>query len=201
MPTFITNFFLGFFLAAEFGQVSMEIFRRGLSGGFKESFKTTLGGVLADFIYLNLAITGIIAFLNKQEILKALWLIGGFVVFYIATKGMLTFKEIHNGEPKKTSAFLSGFLLNFIHPLNLVWWITILGSIIIADINKYSTLVAYLNGSGIIFGVFAWWLLLSVLTSYAKNWFTVKALQKTSLVASCILLGISFWFFYNALTL
>lgn len=198
MPTFLTNFALGFLLAAEFGQVSMEIFRRGLSGGFKESFKTTLGGVLADFIYLNLAITGIIAFLNKQEILKILWLVGGFVVFYIATKGIFTFKEIHNGEPKRTNAFLSGFLLNFIHPLNLVWWITILGSIIITDINKYSTFVTYLNGSGIILGVFTWWLLLSLLTGYAKNWFGVKTLQNISLAASVILLGISFWFFYNA---
>lgn len=73
--TFLTNFALGFILAAEFGQVSIEIFRRGLRGGFRQAILVSFGGTFADFIYLNIAIAGILLFLNRPEILKFLWLI------------------------------------------------------------------------------------------------------------------------------
>jgi len=201
--TFLTNFALGFILAAEFGQVSVEVFRRGLKYGFRQAVLTSLGGTFADFIYLNIAITGIILVLNQPVILRFLWIIGGLVILYIAVKGIRNYfeKTDINLQPQDTNPFITGFLLNFIHPLNLIWWVTILSSIIIRDIQQTSVLTAYLNGSGILFGVFGWWLILSTIITTTKQWFTLKVLRSISVSSSVVLLGFSFWFFYHAFIL
>lgn len=199
--TFLTNFALGFVLAAEFGQVSIEIFRRGLRYGFRQALLVSLGGTFADFIYLNIAIAGILLFLNRPEILKFLWLAGGLAVSYIAINGIKSARKEKsiNIEASGTHSFGTGFLLNFVHPINLIYWTTILGSILVKDINDTSLPTAYINGLGIPLGVLGWWLILSTLTSVARKWITPKVMQRVSMGSSILLLGFAVWFFYNAI--
>lgn len=199
--TFLTNFALGFILAAEFGQVSIEIFRRGIRYGFWSAVLVSFGGSFADFIYLNIAITGVILILNDPNILKSLWVIGGCTVFYISINGIhdsFDKKDMPVSQTKETNPFMAGFLLNFIHPINLIWWVTILSSIIVKDTQEMSVLTAYLNGTGIFIGVFVWWFILSLLTSIARQRITMHGMQYISMCSSLLLLGFSFWFFYNA---
>lgn len=201
--TFITNFALGFILAAEFGQTSIEIFRRGLRYGFRQAILVSAGGAFADFIYLNIAIGGILLFLNRPDILKALWLIGGLTVAYIAMEGIKSARneKVVSEKQNDTHPFIAGFLLNFVHPVNLIYWTTILGSILVKDIQATSVLTAYLDGLGIPLGVLGWWLILSSLTSFARQWITPKVLQYVSMTSSLLLLGFAFWFFFNAFSL
>lgn len=201
--TFLTNFALGFVLAAEFGQTSIEIFRRGLRYGFKQAMLVSAGGAFADFIYLNIAIGGILLFLNRPDILKALWLIGGLTMSYIAINGIKSARKekIIAEKQNDTSPFAAGFLLNFVHPVNLIYWVTILSSILVKDISENSFFTAYLDGMGIPLGVFAWWVMLSILTSVARKWITPKVMQYISMGSSIILLGFAFWFFFNAFAL
>ncbi len=201
--TFLTNFALGFILAMEVGQVSIEVFRRGTKYGFRHGILTALGGTFADLVYLNIAVTGIILVLNRPEILQLLWVIGGGVVLYLGINGIYNspHEERLDAKTKSTNSFIVGFLLNFIHPLNLIWWVTILSSIIIQDIQHTSKLTAYLNGSGILFGVFAWWLILCILLALARQWFTFRTMRIVSISSSYLLIGFSVWFFYNAFTL
>lgn len=198
--TFVTNFALGFVLAAEFGQTSIEIFRRGLRYGLKQAILVSAGGSFADFVYLNIAIAGILLFLNRPEILKFLWVIGGITVLYIAINGIRsarTEKDVAK-QSNDTNPFIAGFLLNFVHPVNLIYWVTILSSILVKDIQETSFTTAYLDGMGIPLGVFGWWLILSLLTSFARQWITPKVMQRVSMGSSLLLLGFATWFFYNA---
>lgn len=198
--TFLANFALGFVLAVEFGQVSVEIFRRGVSYGFRQAALVSAGATFADFIYLNITITGIILVLNRPGILRFLWIIGGLVLVYIAARGLTnrsSSKMVEGGH--EINSFFSGFLLNFIHPLNLIYWITILNSIVVNDLRNHSTLTTYLNGTGIFWGVLAWDLILSALAATAKRWLNLRTLQIFSKVSSLFLLGFAGWFFYNAL--
>lgn len=119
---------------------------------------------------------------------------------YIAVNGIksaLKEKSI-DGPESGLHPFVAGFLLNFVHPINLIYWTTILGSILVNDIRETSVVTAYLNGTGIVFGVFAWWLILSLLTAFARGWITSKVLQYVSMGSSILLLGFAFWFFFNA---
>lgn len=198
---FFTNFLLGFVLAAEFGQVGVEVFRRGIRFGFREAFRVSLGATFADFVYLNIAITGIIIFLNRPDILRVLWIIGGVSVLYLGVRGMidgLKKDEKEEREVLQSNSFIAGFLLNFVHPVNLLWWVTLLGSILVADMKENSFLVGYLDGMGICFGVFLWWIILSALATFAKRWVTVRSLRYISVASSCVLIGFSFWFFSQA---
>lgn len=201
--TFLTNFALGFILAAEFGQTSIEIFRRGLRYGFKQALLVSAGGSFADFIYLNIAIGGILIFLNRPDILKILWVIGGITVTYIAIEGIRSARteKVVTEKRVDTHPFIAGFLLNFVHPVNLIYWITILGSILVKDVQETSFVTAYIDGMGIPLGVFGWWLVLSILTSVARKWITPKVMQHVSMGSSLLLLGFACWFFYNALNM
>ncbi len=201
MYVFITNFILGFILAAEFGQVSVEIFRRGINFGFKNAFLASLGGAFADFIYLTLSVFGIILFLNKPDFLKVLWVVGGIILFYIGInnlkKALKTEIIKETAEAKSGNAFAAGFLLNFLHPLNLVWWITILSPIIVKESMAHSRLSAYLSGTGIVFGVLGWWIILSIVASFWSKLLSQKHLKLISVISSILLMGFSVWFFYN----
>lgn len=201
MYVFITNFILGFILAAEFGQVSVEIFRRGINFGFKNAFLTSLGGAFADFMYLTLSVFGIILFLNKPDFLKTLWIAGGIILFYIGLNNLkkaLKTKMIKETiKTKSDGAFVTGFLLNFVHPLNLIWWITILSPVIIKESMARSQLSAYLSGTGIVFGVLGWWIILSVAASFWSKLLSQKHLKLISVTSSILLMGFSVWFFYN----
>lgn len=203
MDIFITNFILGFILAAEFGQVSVEIFRQGINFGFKNAFLTSLGAVFAESIYLTLSVIGIILFLNEPSFLKIIWIIGGIVLFYIGISGLRktlkaeTIKETQ--KPKNKNSFATGFLLTFVHPLNLIWWIMILSPIIARESIMHSRLIAYLGGTGIIFGELAWWIILSIIASFWSKHISQKHLKLVSIISSILLIGFSIWFFYNGI--
>ncbi|MBI5798424.1 MAG: LysE family transporter [Candidatus Yonathbacteria bacterium] len=115
-------------------------------------------------------------------------------------KSALEEKSIGTQE-NDTNPFVAGFLLNFVHPVNLIYWVTILGSILVKDIQETSFLTAYLDGMGIPLGVFGWWLALSSLTSFARQWITPRIMQHVSMGSSLLLLGFAFWFFFNAFSL
>ncbi len=203
MDVFITNLILGFILAAEFGQVSVEIFRRGINFGFKNAILTSLGGAFADFIYLTLSVIGIILFLNEPNFLKILWIIGGIALFYIGISGLrkaLKAETIERAQKiKGKNSFITGFLLNFIHPLNLIWWITILSPIIAREAIIHSRITAYLSGTGIVFGVLAWWIMLSIVASFWSKRISQKHLKLVSIISSILLIAFSLWFFYNGI--
>ena len=206
MHNFITNFILGFILAAGFGQVSLEIFRRGISIGFKSAILTSLGATFADLIYLILSIFGMIFLLNEFNLLKILWFIGGIILFYLGIvffKTALKRKDVRITQETKShsNSFIVGFLLNFIHPFNLVCWITILTPIIIKQITLDSRLSAFLNGTGIVFGVLAWWIILSFISSFCSKHLSLKRQKFISIICSITLIGFSVWFFYNGIKL
>lgn len=205
MDIFITNFILGFILAAEFGQVSVEIFRQGIHFGFKNAILTSLGGAFADFLYLSLSVIGIIVFLDNPDFLKILWIIGGIVLFYIGISGLRKTlkaraeKQKLEQKAKNSNSFTIGFLLNFIHPLNLIWWITILSPIIAREAMIHSRITAYFSGTGIVFGVFAWWIILSIVASFWSKRISQKYLKIVSIISSILLIGFAIWFFYNGI--
>lgn len=200
IPSFFTYFVLGFLLAAVFGQVSVEIFRRSIKSGFWIAAIASAGSVLADFIYFNLVFSGLIFILNKEGILQVLWIIGGFVVSYLAIRNLTrrTFYENVNESTNDTNPFFTGFLITILNPLGILWWSTIAGPMIVMSMRDYSTIHTYFNSLGIVFGLFAWWLLFSFVVSRTRSRLNARTLNIITKTSSFVLFGFALWFFYNA---
>ncbi len=202
MGIFIFNIALGFLLAAEFGQVSVEVFRRALSNGFKEGFLTVLGAVTGDLLYLILTMLGVIIIFNDPSFLRILWILGAMALFYIGTSGVQDYiekAEIRSDtERRKMHPYLIGFILAFVHPLNLIWWATILSPIILKNMLETSWQIAFLNALGIHVGVLLWLVPFSFVVSISRTRLRKHHLRSVSLASSIMLMVFALWFGWHA---
>lgn len=200
---FFTFFALGFLLAAVFGQVSVEIFRRSINYGFWKAAFASVGSVLADFIYFNLVFSGLIFVLSEDWVLQILWIAGGIAVSYLAFRNLTrhTFRENNNERDDDTNPFFAGFLITILNPLGIIWWATIAGPMIATSMQSYSVTHVYFNSLGIVFGLFIWWLLFSFVVSKTKSRFNTRTLNIITKISSFVLFGFALWFFYNAYVL
>jgi len=203
---FFTNALLGLALVGEIGQVNLEILRRGIRYGFINAFLVVLGVVSADLVYLTLSLLGIITILNQPSILRALWIIGGLSIGIIAIQGFKSAMIPRDQDSAcdkydDSNPFVTGFSLNFLHPTNLIWWVTILGPIIISDLAAHAWPIVYLNGLGILAGGLIGCTLLASGAGMLRTRFPVWILRHVAIGSSCIMLMFALKFFYTALVM
>jgi threonine/homoserine/homoserine lactone efflux protein len=200
MEMFLANILLGIALGAAFGRVSVEIFRRSLSGGFLSGFYAGSGSALGDLTYLNLAAVGLLLLFNKPEIIFWLWIFGGLATSYLGVSGF--FAPIDLGVKKvaaeEYNAFFAGLFVTITNPVSFFWWASIVGPQMVSTSQTIGSGLAYLYTLGMIVGLFIWWTVFSALTAHFRNKLTPFAIRIFSRGSSGILLGFSAWFFYNA---
>ncbi len=186
-----------------FGQTSAEIMRQGTNHGFSKAMLVSLGAFLAEFILLGLAITGFIFFFKDPQLLKFVWIIGGFVVLYLGIKGIVDYKN--SGKPTHKIAksntnrpFINGLTINFINPLNVVFWSVTLGPIVLESVQKNGFFIATIDGIAVPLGGMVWWIILSSLSAFAGKSLHKRFIEKINLISlfGFILLGI--YFLYRA---
>lgn len=203
--SFWVLFALAFVMSMEFGQTAVEIVRQGTRQGFRNAFLVSLGAVFAEFLFLALTLTGLIFFFNNAEALKFVWLGGGMIVIFLGVQGLQNYRYVDSISTTEgrdnfsgIKPFAAGVGINFLHPLNLVWWAGTLGPVILESIHQHGYTTAVVNGLGVPLGGFAWWILLSCAVSYAKESFSESVVSKINLVSSIGLLLFGLYFLYRA---
>jgi len=124
-------------------------------------------------------------------------------VSYLATRNLtrLSFYEDVSRRTDDTNPFFTGFLITILNPLGIVWWATIAGPIIVANMQNYSVSHTYFNSLGIVFGLLTWWLLFSLAVSKTRSRLNSKILNVITKTSSFVLFAFALWFFYNAYAL
>lgn len=196
-------FLLAFIMSVEFGQTAAEIIRQGTRHGFKNAFLVSLGAFVAEIIFLVLTLTGLIFFFADPELLRFVWAFGGIILFYLGIQGFINHKKVINighlaevGKPKWP--FITGFSINFIHPLNIVWWSGTLGPIVLESVHNYGISTAALNGLGVPIGGLTWWTLLSLISSFSKKSFPESFIKRINLFSSFAILLFGVYFLSKA---
>lgn len=192
-------FLLAFVMSVEFGQTAAEIIRQGTRHGFKNAFLVSCGAFTAEIIFLLLTLTGLIVFFSDPQLLRFVWAFGSIMLFYLGLHGIINYligrsvgNQVDVSSPKWP--FVTGFSINFLHPLNIVWWSGTLGPIVLESVHNYGIPTAALNGLGVPFGCLTWWMILSLFSSLSKKSFPVLLIKRINLFSSFALLLFGVYF-------
>lgn len=171
----------GLILAFSFGPVFFTLIETSITKGFKAGLFFDLGALLADIIFIIIAIFSTSQILEKLKDDPALFIFGGVlmlaygIITYVQTNRSI-FKIVREHyalvvKRNLGSLFLKGFLLNFVNFSVLAGWI---GILIIATTATSSTQEMYVFLSVVLITFFSIDLIKIMLAKKLKNKMTPR---------------------------
>jgi threonine/homoserine/homoserine lactone efflux protein len=200
---------LGISLAAPVGPINIEMIKRGISGGFWQSWLVGLGGVSADLVYLIVIFFGVGQMMKHPIVVICMYAVGACMLVMIGINSMKASVQkqvISEGEHRPDlgkNSFLTGFLIAIINPINLVFWFGVYGSTLTDLTSKLSLHWALFYSATIFVGIILWNLNIAFTVHFARELVSERVLKAVTFVAGIILIwfGISFAIeFVKALT-
>ena len=183
---------IGFAIAAPVGPIGVLCIQRSLNRGLLYGFVSGLGAASADTVYGLIAAFGLTLisdfFVAQQTGLR---LIGGLFLLYLGAQ--LFFKTQDDATVSSTSeslpgAYLSTFFLTLTNPMTILSFTLIFAGVGIADTGgDYRS--AGLLVLGVFLGSAAWWLLLSVGSSYFRDRLDARKLRWVNRIAGLVIAG------------
>jgi putative LysE/RhtB family amino acid efflux pump len=160
---FLKAVLAGFTIAAPIGSLGIICIRRTLAAGFLAGLISGFGVAVADGIYAAITALGLGAAAEYMgEIKRPLLLFSGLFVICL---GWMAFKGKNQLEQKQKLNALSGirsfsltFFLTLSHPINIVAYTAVFGSLNLAADND-GVLAATII-CGVFSGSFFWWIIL-----------------------------------------
>lgn len=195
--TFLTNFLLGFAVAAVIGPVNLTTMRYGLDG-FWRGFLCMIGSVTAEVVFFSLTASGIIFIFNDPATMRLLWFFGGLALFYLAVTAWKN-NSVNNwsGGRGVANPFVVGFLVDLLNPFGMVFWATVIGSLMLSDLKNHSAATVYMDGFGVVLGIATCLFVLLCAVVVAKKHITQKIINAALKLSPVALMGFSLWFFYH----
>ncbi|WP_235207667.1 LysE family translocator [Geobacillus icigianus] len=112
------------------------------------------------------------------------------------------FKKIEiSGEVNKEGLFksyLSGFSIAISNPLNIVFWVSIYGSVLAMELNSVEKYRALAKSSAIFLGIALWDLTVALSVHFGRKMISEKWLKWLSVAAGITLIGFGISFAYKA---
>jgi threonine/homoserine/homoserine lactone efflux protein len=184
--TFISNFLLGVALTLPLGPVNLEVIRRGLRQGLWKALESATGALTAELIYFSLVYFGLARFATHPTISIGLGVMGVFLLLYF---GYLNYKDyvysaLVGKEQEESgiyrSAYVSGFLITFVNPLNVFLWIGIIGGFFAQNASLFIS-------SGVLVGIILSLYSIAIMSKIASKLLKGGLLKYISLLAGYFL--------------
>ena len=180
---------IGFCTAALIGPVNFLAIRKGILGGFQQTFLVGAGAALVDACFAILVFAG----LSKNGIVGAgkvvVWGLCAIVLLYLA---YATLDDVRD-NPESTSAvrkqvqfidhsFVMGILLAATNPFTLIYWVGMVGTLKLYE-YQMSGSIDLMGGaatsffSAVLVSELVWFSCLGMGVHYSRNLFNRKALK------------------------
>ncbi|WP_033543182.1 LysE family translocator [Planococcus sp. CAU13] len=197
---------LGFSLSIPIGAITIEMLKRGLVGGFWHAWFVGVGGMSADVVLMLLIYFGIAGLLTGPAAQIAIWLCGFLVLVYLGVESIQgAFRRIdigsgENRQPKSlVNAFFTGFAIAISNPLNIIFWISIYGSVLATSLQVMSGGKVLLYSSAIFIGIAIWDLVIAGSAHAGKGYTGERFMKWFSIIAGAALIGFGLSFGWQAL--
>ncbi|MEG0562288.1 MAG: LysE family transporter [Cetobacterium sp.] len=125
----LEGFKFGMLLQIAIGPVCMYIFSLGVNEKFFMAFFGVLGVVLADGIYILLAILGISSFLKNEKIQKKFNILGSIIIIifgmelFLGYFGISILPKLNIFQNSNSNLpFIKAFLLTGANPMTILFW-------------------------------------------------------------------------------
>jgi len=185
---FLKGLIIGFSIAAPVGPIGLLVIRRTLAEGRVVGLLSGLGAASADAVYgliAGLGLSVIIHFLLGQQVW--LQLLGGLFLCYLGAK--TAFSTASENPAKVQSkhffgAYLSVFFLTLTNPVTILSFIAIFAGLGLTQSQATSTFTLVL---GVFLGSGLWWLILSFLVGFFKEFLKTQALSWINRISGIII--------------
>lgn len=156
----IRGLLLGVAAGIPVGPVNAAVVDTAMRKCLRRAIAVGMGGALVDFLYSQLAVTGLLHLFERVPELSTLLIgAGGIVLVLFGIKTMAApppdASDVHTDKPVARAllaAFGSGVLITLMNPAALISWLLLAGTVL-ADLSRWEALIA---GLGIFAGCSAW---------------------------------------------
>ncbi|WP_082232160.1 LysE family translocator [Halobacillus massiliensis] len=201
----IRQIVLGLSIAAPIGPINIEIIRRGIHQGFWPSLLVGAGGMTADLTIMYLMYQGLSEYLALNWVQIILLIFGAFVLTYTGIQSFLNrldteveSLEQRGGTSGLIRPYLTGISLAAFNPLNLLFWLSIYGSVLSDSLKDDNILRAFYISSAIFIGIGLWNLNLALTVHFSKSMLKPGVLKLVTYAASLVLISLGLYFGYKA---
>ncbi|MED0662174.1 LysE family translocator [Geobacillus thermodenitrificans] len=203
LNSFFASVLLGLSLSIPIGPINIEMVKRGIKYGFFHSWVVGLGGMSADIVLMFAIFFGLSVFLTKSVVQLIMWFSGFLILCYLGYDSIKeAFKKVEiSGEVNKEGLFksyLSGFFIAISNPLNIVFWVSIYGSVLAMELNSIERYHALAKSSAIFLGIALWDFTVALSVHFGRKMISQKWLKWLSVAAGISLIGFGISFGYRA---
>jgi threonine/homoserine/homoserine lactone efflux protein len=140
----------GMVLQLSVGPVCVSVLQTGIAHSFRPAFIMTVGVVLADSVYVGLALLGISELMQVPAGRVGIGLAGAALLLYFGGKNLLATEAQPTATARARGGWSNlryGFLLTLCNPLTILFWAGVFGGMI-ASASFASPLAIYVFGGG-----------------------------------------------------
>lgn len=203
MTLYLTYVMMGISIAMPIGAISVEMIKQGLKNGFLHGWAVGLGGMTIDIILIVAFYFGLSSILNQPFIQIIMWIIGAvflLLIGYDSIKNADHDIALSDEKPKKSwfSSYRNGFLVA-ISPGNIVFWLSVFGSILTSSYDMENPIKFIKIGAGVLTGILLHDIGLLTIVSTTRKIMNRSMIKISSIVAGILLIGFSGYFIYEAI--
>ena len=203
MDSIFTYIFLGISMAATIGPVKAILINTGFKNGFFHAWFFSLGGLATDIMYMFIVYFGVGQFIESVVLRVILWSFGCFVLLYTGIENLLTLNkiemELKSGKRNRLrTSMLSGFLMSWLNPLTILFWLGIYGSILAKTLRTSSEYQIFINSIAILLGITLVDFLYAFFSSAARKLLSTKVLITITVISSLVMIGFGIYFGMHA---
>ena len=203
MDSIFTYMFFGISMAASIGPVKTVLINTGLKNGFFHAWFFSLGALATDIVYIFIVYFGVGQFINSVLLKVILWSFGCFVLLYTGIETLLTLHKIEmNLKSRKRNRYrhsiLSGFLMSWLNPLTILFWLGIYGSILAKTAGVSTGYEIIINSIAILLGIALVDFIYALFSSVAREKFSNRHLKIVSFISALIMIGFGIYFGMHA---
>lgn len=194
--SWVEGFALGLGAAVPLGPINILIMNESIKE-YKNGVLIGLGAMSADLTYLFLILFGVITYFNQPEILSALSLFGGAFLLYLSySLFTLRHKQVKADtvQMKNSSIklYLKGFMLTFVNPYTVGFWLSVSGYIATKELYPFVTLFGTLSA------ILLWVTFMPYFVHKSRHRISQKVSYWISLLSSIILFSFAILMFINS---
>ncbi len=194
--SWVEGFILGLGAAVPLGPINILMMNESIKE-YRNGVLIGLGAMSADLTYLFLILFGVITYFNQPEILSALSLFGGIFLLYLSySLFTLRNKQVKTDavQMKHSSIklYLKGFMLTFVNPYTVGFWLSVSGYIATKELYPFVTLFGTLSA------ILLWVTLMPYFVHKSRHRISQKVSYWMSLFSSIILFSFAIMMFINS---
>jgi len=192
---------VGLAIAMPVGAITIEMTKQGLKNGFMHGWAVGIGGLTIDVLLILALYFGLAKYLALPYIQMPLWIIGAVFLFILAYDSIKNAdKDITLAGEKINKSLAKTYrngLLVAVSPGNLVFWVSIFGTVLADSYSANEPNSFMIVAIGIVTGILLHDIGLLTIVSITRKIMNHQMIKWTSIVAGILLFGFGCYFLYE----